>query len=52
MATGNGYERKEFKNQMEQLEKQFAGLGQSEEKEGHETGKKISEKRTDKTKHF
>lgn len=43
MATGNGYDRKEFKNQMEQLEKQFAGLGQSEEKEGHETGQKFSE---------
>lgn len=38
MATGNGYDRKEFKNQMEKLEKQLAGFGQSREKEWHETG--------------
>lgn len=43
MATGNGYNRKEFKNQMEQLENQFAGMGQSKEKEGHETGKRFAE---------
>lgn len=43
MATGNGYNRKELKNQMEQLENQFAGMGQSKEKGGHETGQTFAE---------
>lgn len=44
MSSGNGYDRKEFKNQIEQLEKQFEGLGHSEEKEEHKTGQTFSEK--------
>lgn len=31
MATGNGFDEKEFKNKMEQIEKQCAWLGQSKE---------------------
>ena len=44
MATGDGFDKKEFKNQMEQLEKQFAGLGQNKENKGQETGQKSPEK--------
>lgn len=44
MATGDGFDKKEFKNQMEQLEKQFAGLGQNNENKGQETGQKSPEK--------
>lgn len=38
MATGDGFDKKEFKNQMEQLEQRFAGLGHSKENKGQETG--------------
>lgn len=44
MATGDGFDKKEFKNQMEQLEEQFAGLDQSKENKGQETCKKSLEK--------
>lgn len=40
MATGDEFDKEEFKNQMEPIEKQCAGVGQIKENKGQETGQK------------
>lgn len=44
MATSDGFNRKEFRNQMEELEHWFEGLDQSKETKGQVTGQKFLEK--------
>lgn len=43
MATGNGFDKKEFQRQMEQLEEQFSGMGHDKDKQEQDKHQKPPE---------